>query len=186
MMPAKERLAQHAEAIRALGRRTVESVIAIGRELTEAREICPHGKWRSWLKRELQLSEATARRFMQTHDLARSSKSVNLTQLPVSSVYLLAQPSTPVEVQREIMDAVAGGEKLAHKQVTAVLKGYYAPKPRAVPKAKPRPLQTHLSPVPSPSQQELIEQIIDLFKQLDVHGQRSTCVKLRNIFSGRA
>jgi hypothetical protein len=38
-------LAQHAEVIRALGKRVVHDVIEIGRRLTDAKARCGHGNW---------------------------------------------------------------------------------------------------------------------------------------------
>jgi hypothetical protein len=188
MMPPEEMLSQHAEAIRAHGRRTVDSVVAIGRHLTEAKKLCDHGKWGPWLKREFGWGETAALRFMHTYDLFASGKFGNLAdfKIPVSAIYLLAQPSTPGAAQQEILDAIAGGEKLSLRQVQTVITGHYAPKPKAAPKAKPPPQKTHLTLAPSPTQTEIIDRIIDLFKQLDRHGQRSACAKLQNIFRGNA
>ena len=44
--------AQHAEAIRVLGRQRVANVIEIGRRLTEAKALAGHGGWLPWLERE--------------------------------------------------------------------------------------------------------------------------------------
>jgi hypothetical protein len=47
------------------------------------------------------------------------SKSSNFEDLnlPVSSLYLLAAPSTPEEVRTEVLDRAAKGEKVTHKEV---------------------------------------------------------------------
>ena len=169
----------------ALGRRTVESVVAIGRHLTDAKKLCGHGKWRSWLKREFDWEEKTAQRFMHTYEFAASGKIDKLSNLPISAIYLLAEPSTPVAAQQEIIDAVAAGGKLSVKQVQAVIEGHYEPKPKRAP--KPKPQIPNLMPVrSSPTQEEMIEQIIDRFRQLDREAQRRCCKKLQNIFMGRA
>jgi hypothetical protein len=184
LMHPDQRLSQHAEAIRAYGKRTIESMIAIGRHLTEARKLCGYGKWQKWLKREFDWGESTALRYMQGYELA--AKNPKLTDLKMSSVYLLAQPSTPPTAQREILDLVAAGKKLSHKQVTTMITGHYAPKPRSTSKARRAASPKHLALVPSPTQAEIIDRIIDLFKQLDRQAQRNCVIRLRNIFAGNA
>src|SRR5215471_21004737 len=104
-------LAEHAAAIRKLGRQTVENVVEIGRLLTECKRICGHGKWLPWLEREFGWEETTAQRFMRVHELALS-KSGNLPDLPVSAIYLLAAPSTPKEARDEIIERAQAGETI--------------------------------------------------------------------------
>jgi hypothetical protein len=104
-----EILAQHANAIRALGKRAVADIIEIGRRLTEAKAIAGHGNWLSWLEREFGWTDKTAERFMQVH--SKSDKLSNL-EVPISGLYLLAAPSTPENVRAEITERVAAGEKI--------------------------------------------------------------------------
>ncbi len=89
-------LAEHVAEIRRLGKRTIEDVMEIGRLLLKCKEIVGHGNWLTWLDQEFGWSEATARNFMRVHELAQST-SVNFADLnlPVSTLYLLAAPSTP-------------------------------------------------------------------------------------------
>src|SRR5262245_45152690 len=105
-------LREHADAIRDLGKRTVENIIAIGRHLSEAKLIAGHGNWLPWLNREFGWKEDTARRFMQVFEL---SKSRNLRDLdvPVSALYLLAAPSTPEEAREEVIERAQAGERLS-------------------------------------------------------------------------
>jgi hypothetical protein len=42
---ANASLAEHADAIRALGKRVVHDVIEIGRRLTDCKKLCGHGNW---------------------------------------------------------------------------------------------------------------------------------------------
>jgi hypothetical protein len=104
-------LAEHADAIRTLGKQTVENVIEIGRRLTECKRIVGHGNWLPWLEREFGWSERTARRFMQAHEfaLAKSDKLADLN-IGVSSLCLLAAPSTPKEAADEIIERAKAGE----------------------------------------------------------------------------
>ena len=101
-------LAQHAEVIRALGKRVVHDVIEIGRRLTDAKARCGHGNWLPWLEREFGWSESTALRYMQAHQFA-TDKSVTVTDLSLKSLYLLAAPSTPKAARDEVIERSEAG-----------------------------------------------------------------------------
>ena len=57
---------------------------------------------------------------MRVHQLALS-KSGNLPDLPVSSLYLLAAPSTPEPVRDEVLDLAANGDVLTHAKVKEMI-----------------------------------------------------------------
>jgi Protein of unknown function (DUF3102) len=61
-------LAEHAKAIRALGKRAIADIIEIGRHLTEAKALAGHGNWLPWLKVEFGWTDQSARNFMQVHE----------------------------------------------------------------------------------------------------------------------
>ena len=109
-------LAQHAEVIRALGKRVVHDVIEIGRRLTDAKARGGHGNWLPWLKREFGWSDSTALRYMQAHQFA-TDKSVTVTDLSLKSLYLLAAPSTPEAARDEVIERSEAGEHLTPAQI---------------------------------------------------------------------
>ena len=109
-------LAQHAEVIRALGKRVVHDVIEIGRRLTDAKARCGHGNWLPWLDREFGWSDSTALRYMQAHQFA-TDKSVTVTDLSLKSLYLLAAPSTPEAARDEVIERSEAGEHLTPAQI---------------------------------------------------------------------
>src|SRR5580704_13870883 len=109
-------LAQHAEVIRALGKRVVHDVIEIGRRLTDAKARCGHGNWLPWLEREFGWSDSTALRYMQAHQFA-TDKSVTVTDLSLKSLYLLAAPSTPEAARDEVIERSEAGEHLTPAQI---------------------------------------------------------------------
>jgi len=117
-----EFLAAHAKEIRTLGKRMVAEVIDIGRRLADCHDRIlkdqSHAAWLDWLDREFGWAEKTARNFINVHEM-QALKSVNFTDLslPVSSLYLLAAPSTPEQVRTEVLDRAAKGEKVSHKDV---------------------------------------------------------------------
>jgi len=109
-IPTDPALTEHAAAIRQLGKRVVADVIEIGRRLAECRTILKEdGNWRAWLDSELRLSPQTAGRFIQVHELSRGCSKLEHCNLPVSALYLLAAPSTPVEARNEIVRRQSNG-----------------------------------------------------------------------------
>jgi hypothetical protein len=105
-------LAEHAEAIRYLGKRVIKDVIEIGRHLTEAKVIAGHGNWLPWLEREFGWTEMTATRFINVYEMSKSNKLLDF-DLPVSGLYLLAAPSTPEEARDEIIERAKAGEPVS-------------------------------------------------------------------------
>src|SRR5262245_14339492 len=103
-------LAEHADAIRQLGKRMVADVIEIGDRLSECKRICRHGKWLAWLEREFGWRVDTANRFIQLRKLSNQIPQVAEFDLPLSGLYLLAAPSTPDEARNEIIKRAEAGE----------------------------------------------------------------------------
>jgi len=110
--------AEHAEAIRSLGKRVVTDVIEIGRRLTECKKIVGHGNWLPWLEHEFGWSDRQALNFTRVYELAETkSEKFSDLNLPVSSLYLLAAPRTPPKVRDEIIDRAEHGEKIKHGEI---------------------------------------------------------------------
>jgi hypothetical protein len=114
-------LAQHADAIRAAYAHAISDAIEIGRHLTEAKEVCGgHGNWLSWLEREFDWTDQTARNFMRVFDLSKSKRVLDL-KLPLSGLYALAAPSTPEDARDEVIERTRAGEVLRHADVKEII-----------------------------------------------------------------
>jgi hypothetical protein len=113
-------LAEHAAAIRALGKRVIDDVIEIGRRLADCKERVGHGGWRLWLKHEFGWTDDTALNFMRVYEMSKSRNFRNLN-IGVSSLYLLAAPSTPGEARATVMERAETGEAVPVKEVKRVL-----------------------------------------------------------------
>jgi hypothetical protein len=111
--PATETiLAQHADAIRALGKRVIGDIIEIGQRLTDAKQIAGHGNWLPWLEREFGWTEMTATRFINVYEMSKSNNLLDL-DVPVSGLYMLAAPGTPDEARTEMIERAETGEKVS-------------------------------------------------------------------------
>jgi hypothetical protein len=120
--PHADTLAEHAESIRKLGKCVIADVIEIGRRLSECKQLLGHGNWLPWIEREFRWGERTARNFISAYEFAQS-KSANVADLAidVSSVYLLAAPSTPEEARAEVLSRGEAGEVLPHAEVKRIV-----------------------------------------------------------------
>jgi DUF3102 family protein len=106
-------LAEHATTIRKLRQRTLENIIEIGRRLSACRAILKEdGAWRLWLETEFTWSRSTAERFLKLHQLL-DGPTLDHANLPVSALYLLAAPSTPVAARDEIAKRARAGESIS-------------------------------------------------------------------------
>jgi hypothetical protein len=129
-------LAEKADAIRALARR---SVFEIGKHLVEARDKCPHGKWLPWLRDEFGWSHTTADKYMAIYTAMKDGQIAPKLQfgLSMSSLALLAAPSTPEEARTEVAEQAKAvieqakpGKKIPHAQVKATVDKHRGTKPQ--------------------------------------------------------
>jgi Protein of unknown function (DUF3102) len=138
-------LTEHANAIRALGKRVVADIIEIGRRLTECKRIAGHGNWLPFLDSEFGWrSEDTAQRFMQVYTFAGQIPQIAEYDIPVSGLYLLAAPSTPDVVRQEVIARAEAGEKLSVADVRAAVE----PTKKPSRKATSKPSSTAKKPEP--------------------------------------
>jgi protein gp37 len=113
-------VAQAAAEIRSLMTRTAENLRTIGQKLQAVKAALPHGQWEAWLRAEFDWSLSSAVKMIQ---VAERFKSVNLTdlRLDVSSLYLLAAPSTPPAARAEAVALAQGGEAISIPRVKALI-----------------------------------------------------------------
>ncbi|MGJ5049946.1 DUF3102 domain-containing protein [Bradyrhizobium oligotrophicum] len=113
-------LAEHAAVIRALGKRVIRDIIEIGRRLIDSKQRLGHGNFLPWIEREFGWSEQTARNFMQVQEVALKSPKFGDLAVPVSGLYLLAQPSTPDDARDEVITRAEAGERLSVADVQRI------------------------------------------------------------------
>jgi protein gp37 len=113
-------VAHAASDIRALLTHTAQNVITIGQKLQAVKAVLPHGQWEAWLRQEFDWSLSSAVKMIQ---VAERFKSVNLTdlRLDVSSLYLLAAPSTPSAARAEAVALAQNGEAISAPRVKALI-----------------------------------------------------------------
>jgi hypothetical protein len=88
-------LAEIAQQIRVLEKRTIYTVIEIGRWLEEAAEVADHGTYMQWLANEFSWSNSTALNFRNVHRFTQNRKNWEFEHpylnISVSALYLVAR-----------------------------------------------------------------------------------------------
>lgn len=85
-------LAQLEKEIKFHLKQASQSIIEVGKRLTQAKSLIKHGEWQTWLENNFQLSQNTAGRFMQVAKrFSNSATSQNLNQSQM--IALLSLPS---------------------------------------------------------------------------------------------
>src|SRR5438270_13616088 len=91
-----------AERIRTCMKRTAEDIVAVGREMQSAQarlaKTGKDGQFSAWLRTEFEMSRTTAYRLISVAE--RVGNHPSLGQLPVSTLYLLAE--APAEVREAV------------------------------------------------------------------------------------
>jgi hypothetical protein len=168
-------LADHAEFIRQFMRVTLRDAIEVGRRLTEVKEWCGHGNWLTWLDREFEWDERTARRFMNVYELSLKSDTLaDLSlQIPLAAAYALSAPSTPVEAQQAVIAAAESGQKVTVakvKEAIAEARDDHPP-PRRHPQAEI--ITPSVSAQLVANAQEHLDAIVSLMGKMSQHDRAS-------------
>jgi Protein of unknown function (DUF3102) len=114
-------LARYANDIRALRKRASSDIIEIGRMLIEGKKLAGHGNWLSWLEREFQWTDDTALNYMRVHDLVKNRNFRDLSNIPVSGLFLLAAPSTPEVAKLEAISRAEAREPVTLNTVKEIV-----------------------------------------------------------------
>ena len=108
--PLSRTIADVTAEIRFYKAQTVQSVIEIGRCLTEAKGLLEHGQWMTWLEQNVEISDRTARKYLQLAEQFSNRPPVaNLTYTKLLA--LLAVPEEAREEFLEVPHNVGGEEK---------------------------------------------------------------------------
>jgi hypothetical protein len=100
-----------ASEIKTLRKRVAADLIRIGRLLIVPRATVAHGEWGPWLRDEFDWSQDTAERYIGVVKMLDEGKLEirSVRNLDVSSLYVLAQPSTPQEARDQVAQMVDQG-----------------------------------------------------------------------------
>jgi hypothetical protein len=148
-------LAEHAESIRRLARRTVADMVEIGERLIAVKKLLPHGQWTPWVKKEFDWEIWTATRFMQVaRAFGGASKTVTVTDLSfdTQALYLLANNKAPESARAKAIEYARAGERITPLRALdiiqhergALLRAKPEPQPKSEPKIETDPWKVRL------------------------------------------
>ncbi len=112
----QDELAQVAERIRARIRRTTEDIIQTGHDLIQVKAGLEHGEFLDWIETEFSMTDRAARNYMQAARWAED-KSEIVSDLPLTTIYMLASPSTPEPIRERVIADLEAGKKADHCQI---------------------------------------------------------------------
>lgn len=116
----REAVRRSALVIKPRLKRAAEDIFVIGKELNAAKVLLPHGEYTKWLDVEFGLSDRMAQRFVNVYERL-GFKSDKLSDLPPSTLYLLAAPSTPDEAIKAVEQQLDAGERISVAYVQGVI-----------------------------------------------------------------
>ncbi len=109
-----------ADRIRARIRRTVEDIIETGRDLATVKDSMGFGEFTKWLDLEFSMTDRTARNYMRAAAWAEGKTEI-ISDLSPTTLYLLAAPSTPKEIQAEVVSDLKAGKPIEFLRVKALI-----------------------------------------------------------------
>ena len=83
---------------------TAQNIIEVGKRLTQAKEMVPHGEWKNWLQDNFNLSMPTARKFIQVYERFGITR-INAHFAPTQMIAMLALPEAETEQFIEVKAA---------------------------------------------------------------------------------
>jgi hypothetical protein len=100
-----------AARVKALRKTVVTNIIEIGKELIAAKAKLGHGRFGTWLEAEFDWTERTARNYIGAAEQF-GDKSEIVSVLQPTAIYMLASPSTPEPVRKEVVRRIERGERV--------------------------------------------------------------------------
>lgn len=117
------------------------ALIRIGQNLEAIKESIPHGEWAAWLEAEFEMSDRTARRYMQ---VGRKFKTASVGQFTENVLSLLVPADVP---QKAVNKVISDGATKDPAKAKKIIEEAKPPKPK---KAAVNRIAKHLAGSDSP------------------------------------
>ncbi len=117
----QDELAQIAERIHARIRRTTEDIIQTGHDLVQVKAELDHGQFHEWIETKCGMTDRAARNYMHAARWAEG-KPETISDLPPTTVYALASPSTPAPIRERVVADLEAGRKVNVHEVRSRIK----------------------------------------------------------------
>lgn len=122
---------QQTGEIHQLWGQSLQNMVQIGQRLIQVKARLGHGYFENWLETEFDWSLWLARKFMQ---VSERFKTVNCTDLSISTsaAYILAAPSTPLEVFDQAIARAGAGKNVGYTYAKNLREEYFSPSSQPV------------------------------------------------------
>jgi hypothetical protein len=118
---AATQLKSCADTIRSYQNKVPKQIIAIGDILLAVKKALDHGQFGEWLAAEFGWSERTAQNYMRAAETF-SDKCETVADLPPTTLYQLAAPSTPEPVCAAVVERLERGERVTHDEIKSMVR----------------------------------------------------------------
>ena len=162
-------VAENAQKIKKLLRRTARDILDIGRYLTEVKNSLDYGQFYSWLETEGDLNPRSAHRFMTVYKRLGSDTVSDLgllDQFYASALYILSPASVPDTALQETFDLAKSGTKITKDIALAIKNKHIKPKKLSnqtaaeIPENSPKTKNTTDTSPKSPPNSALPQQVL--------------------------
>ena len=120
------------------------NIVEIGRELRAVKQRLEHGQFINWVEAACKLSARTAQLMMKAADWAEGKDEI-VAHLEPTAIYLLAAPSTPDSIRREVLSGLEQGQspspRLIKDMIRAAKERKQPPRERTTQATDPAQLQ---------------------------------------------
>jgi hypothetical protein len=86
------------------------NIVEIGRELRAVKQRLEHGQFLNWVEADCRLSARTAQLMMKAAEWAEGKNEI-VAHLEPTAIYLLAAPSTPDSIRRQVLSGLEHGQR---------------------------------------------------------------------------
>jgi hypothetical protein len=91
-------------------------LLEVGRDLLMIKEKLGHGNFGNWIKAEFTMTDRSAQNLMNAARFANANSEI-VSVMPLKAIYMLAAPSTPDAVRKEIVGKLEKGERPAMSEI---------------------------------------------------------------------
>src|SRR5262249_26109969 len=99
------------------GRSFIATIVQIGKRLARVKPRVGHGNWLTWLCKNFDWSDDTARRNIGLYELSRTAKFRSLRNLPLEVLYALSRKDVSEEERNAIAESVEAGAQLSLAEI---------------------------------------------------------------------
>jgi Protein of unknown function (DUF3102) len=117
-----DKLRDRASRISSLNTKATETILAVGRELIQAKAQIDHGDFAGWVEAEAHISIRAAQHYMAVARFAdQENKSATISLFAPATAYRLVSKSVPHEIRTAVLERAEAGDILPDNEITDMI-----------------------------------------------------------------